>query len=1222
MIAHTEGDAELIRSGLHRLSIASSPPTSVSQPPRSSSKDSRRGAATGKSNFDALIQERIDEARGALWRAELTRQVLLGVMVGMAALLAWVIMDHWIWSPGNWGRAIAALLGLVALGLHIQRSVWPVLRSSVRADYAARALERDHPELGHALSSYIALKQQNTDRSASKGQLSTRVVQSIGASTAAKLRSIDALPEEATGLLRWWIATIALLAVLAIYALASPKNSLQSAVRLMAPAADIRPPNRVQIFDVQPGDAEVLAGRSVDVSVKVKGLKDDEPVQFRWLDQIAGAMEGLGSDSLSSDQVVELQRDEAASGASATTFVVSVPVSHQSTGVQRYEIVAGDSVAGPFEWKIRDTPVVSVTEVQYQPPAYTGETKRVRRSGSIRGVDGTRVTLRAKVNRSVARAVVEFNPKPMGQEIRATAGVREMDRSSDGRSLDLTFDLRSGKAATRAVELESYRIRVWDDAEQTNSEPIVYPIEVIRDLPPEITIVVPRKSPKPVPMDAQQLFEIHATDVDYGLSEIEVEIRRGIDLIARATLWKNAEGAKGNQIAEYRFRPSRMIIAGAGRRSGRSSRLMVGDEVEVVAIATDNRRDPDNPGIEPGVTRTEPVRLQIVAGREPNEQTPEEQDDNDGQTPDDGSTGEGSESGADGQSGGSGGSGESSESQDAGQNGEGQSGSGQSDSESTGENQSGDGSGDSQGNQDPDDSSNEGASDGEGTSGDSSGMNSQAEDSQGDGSDNSTEPGEAGDNAGGKASGSEAASNSEGGSNPEGSDPSGNQQPANDSGSSESEGGNAQSSNNGEGTESGSNNSDRGNSRDGDAGQGDSASSKSSQGDSGGSKSAPQDDAEAFERIREYLEEQDKRSGASEGGEGQDSDSSQQGASEQGSSGQNSPEQNSSDQNSSGQNSSQEGSDSQGGAGGEESNAGSSDQQDGTNSGDESGQSGSSDSEGGNSEAGSSSEGSDSGKPSGDGDSDGKQTSGEEGSSGDQTSSDPSRGSEPGESNSGQSSQDSSDGAGSSQTQSDGSSGNSNETSASENEAGQESASQNSPAGGSEQPGDRSEGMNASESNSQSGESSSFNGDSNAAGDQNGGNESGGEVPKADPADLEYTKQATDMVLDYLDETRQDPDPDLLERLKWSQDDLKRFRDRWQNVKPIDSSDPKAAVDPSELEEALRSLGMRAPNTMRSQSAPRPQDGMRGLRDSGNRRQAPAAVRDAFEAFRRNLGSQ
>lgn len=113
---------------------------------------------------------------------------------------------------------------------------------------------------------------------------------------------------------------------------------------------------------------------------------------------------------------------------------------------------------------------------------------------------------------------------------------------------------------------------------------------------------------------------------------------------------------------------------------------------------------------------------------------------------------------------------------------------------------------------------------------------------------------------------------------------------------------------------------------------------------------------------------------------------------------------------------------------------------------------------------------------------------------------------------------------------------------------------------------------------------------------------------------MEYTKKATDMVLDYLEETRDQVDEGLLDDLDWSEDDLRRFRERWEKVRELDQ--PNAPAQSGELEDALRSLGLKSPGGTGAAKT-MPADSLRNLRDSGNRRRAPAAIRDAFDAFRR-----
>lgn len=127
---------------------------------------------------------------------------------------------------------------------------------------------------------------------------------------------------------------------------------------------------------------------------------------------------------------------------------------------------------------------------------------------------------------------------------------------------------------------------------------------------------------------------------------------------------------------------------------------------------------------------------------------------------------------------------------------------------------------------------------------------------------------------------------------------------------------------------------------------------------------------------------------------------------------------------------------------------------------------------------------------------------------------------------------------------------------------------------------------------------------------------------KTDAANDAYSRKATDMVLDYLDQTRDAPDQELLDRLNWTQQDLKQFQDRWKDIRDLDAV--KNTNDPAAnraTEEALRSLGLRPPSTGKNRSVREQSDSLKGIRDSGTRRRPPAALRDAFDAFRRQLGN-
>ena len=551
--------------------------------------------AAGKTTIDDAIRGRLKEARQALWRAELVRSCLQLAIASIVILLVWVVLDQWVLAANKPFRLLALLAAMAGLVWYLRWRIAPIFQSTIRPEYAARALERDVPEMGYSLTSYVTLRDEMEP-----GSLASRVVRSLGSQAASQLRAHDQVPTEAMGTFRWWIAAAIALALLAAYAVISPKNSAQSAARLFAPLASIDAPRRVSITDVQPGDVEAIAGRMLEVSAKIRGLRPQEPVLIQW-----------ASGAVSHETEMLVEED-------VRRYVGQIELPHAAAGEVLYSIAAGDAVKGPFRLMVQDVPVVAVQSIRYEPPPYTGESPHTSSSGAITAVDGTVVRLRAGTNRSVTKAKIEFNPKPLGDSIRASAGATELQIDEAGTGLTVSFSLRSAKGRSAAVELESYRIKVWNESGQTNPDPIIYPIRVIPDLPPEVSIVMPRQSPKEIPIDAQQVIEVHAVDADFGLKHVGLEIRSGIDLIAEPTLWSEQVGASGNRVSEYRFRPAQHD-------------LDVGDKVEIVAVATDNRYVASDPSIEPNRARTDPIELRIVAS----EPLPQDPTGADGLTPPD-----------------------------------------------------------------------------------------------------------------------------------------------------------------------------------------------------------------------------------------------------------------------------------------------------------------------------------------------------------------------------------------------------------------------------------------------------------------------------------------------------------------------------------------------------------------------------------------------------------
>ncbi|MGV3483556.1 MAG: circumsporozoite protein-membrane associated protein, partial [Planctomycetaceae bacterium] len=188
--------------------MATVPPPPQAPPPQRTPCSSRAGRLTSS---DALIAQRIMEAQAALWRAELSRSLLIPVVVVLASLTLWAVVDHWIWSPGKFFRSIALAGGVAWLAAWIARRVWPLMSRQILPEYAAHSLEHDLPELRHSLTSYVSLREDH-DREGVRGV----VVRSIGVRAAGQLQSHEIeIPSEATGNFVWWLGVAGAIAMAA-----------------------------------------------------------------------------------------------------------------------------------------------------------------------------------------------------------------------------------------------------------------------------------------------------------------------------------------------------------------------------------------------------------------------------------------------------------------------------------------------------------------------------------------------------------------------------------------------------------------------------------------------------------------------------------------------------------------------------------------------------------------------------------------------------------------------------------------------------------------------------------------------------------------------------------------------------------------------------------------------------------------------------------------------
>lgn len=120
-------------------------------------------------------------------------------------------------------------------------------------------------------------------------------------------------------------------------------------------------------------------------------------------------------------------------------------------------------------------------------------------------------------------------------------------------------------------------------------------------------------------------------------------------------------------------------------------------------------------------------------------------------------------------------------------------------------------------------------------------------------------------------------------------------------------------------------------------------------------------------------------------------------------------------------------------------------------------------------------------------------------------------------------------------------------------------------------------------------------------------------LPPEEAAQVDYARSATDLVLEKLEQEQDRPtDPALLDRLNWTEEQLREFLQRWKAMK--DAAREGNPADQQRYRDALRSLGLRRqgqnPDRVRGAT-----DELQGLGEDGGVNRPPAELAPEFNAF-------
>jgi hypothetical protein len=501
--------------------------------------------------YDEYINTQVETTRRLVKVVDLATSLVVLVAGVLAYLLAVAIVEHWL-VPGGFPVLVRAVLfALLAGGVayFAYRRLWPPLIHAINPVYAAQAIEQSAPTLKNSLINLLLFRQH-------RGEISEAVYRTLEEQAAQRLTRIPVESAVDRSLLvRCGYVLLVVVAIGSLYKVLSPKDPIVAARRVLMPWAEIVPASRVTIADVTPGTVTVSRGEFVDVSARVRGIGENDPVLLRFTTEDGQAVNKPIPMRLSKD---------------GFRFETRLPAGDEraaSLGVAqnlRYRIEAGDARSLDYQVRVVPAPSILVERIEYEYPEYTGFDDRVIEGlGDIRAIEGTRVTIHARANGPIKEAHVDFDAD----------GRRDLRMTAEGNQARASFVLAL-REDRQTPKHASYVLRFANAEDRTNRDPVKYPIHVEPDLTPEVAIRNPQEKERQVRLDETVTIEVDAIDPDFALAEVRLHGHAASRVAIDEPLLEREH--TGRFAARFQFTP--------GRHD-----LRAGDVVKYWATANDNR---------------------------------------------------------------------------------------------------------------------------------------------------------------------------------------------------------------------------------------------------------------------------------------------------------------------------------------------------------------------------------------------------------------------------------------------------------------------------------------------------------------------------------------------------------------------------------------------------------------------------------------------------------
>ncbi len=537
------------------------------------------------SRADQFIERELGQTSSRLRTAEIAWAVLAAVAWSLALLLALVVVDAWMVNLGGQTRLFG--LGVLVAGaiLIFCYGALPALLRRINPQYVARMIEKSGSSFHNSLVNYLLVRN-------NPQKTRTMVYEAVSQRAANDLSSLDEDRRvDFSRAIRMGAIVAGLVALMVAYIIFSPRNPWTSMGRILAPGSRIAPASVVTVTNVLPGDATVYYGDRLRVTCDVRGRTGDQPVHLIFTSR----------DGQIRNATVLMAPVE-----NGNVFNGEISCGNEGICTDLdYFVSCGDGRSPEYHIAVRANPTITVSQVEIVPPEYTRLPPSVQLGrGEIRAPEGSTVRISASSNQEMKLAWIELVRATQAGTVAANADNVEVVQSVsmeivDARQSTGEFVLQLD-ADRKLQKYSHYRIRFRTMDDQRNELASLHPVLIIPDAAPEVTIVRPETTPTDLPLNSRITVEVHASDIDYEISKIELSMdHRGSSLLDRDVelpLEKN----KQKVVSRYSLDPKAL-------------NLREGDEVVFYARASDNRISPYSYAPDPNVSITSSQTVRIVA---------------------------------------------------------------------------------------------------------------------------------------------------------------------------------------------------------------------------------------------------------------------------------------------------------------------------------------------------------------------------------------------------------------------------------------------------------------------------------------------------------------------------------------------------------------------------------------------------------------------------------